>query len=84
LLAISEPGRRAELLRWNPPGKGVIEQLKVAIEKVGTSDRDNLTVAAMDRFSRLPVDAAGRPILPAPLASHLDTETEQFVRVVVK
>lgn len=84
MLAVSEPGRRAELLPWDPSGQSVIEQLRVVIEKAGTSERDELTLAAMDRFSRLSLDAAGRTILPAPLASHLDTEIDHLVRVVVQ
>lgn len=84
LLAVSEAGRRAELLPWDLSGQGVIEQLRAVIEKADRSERDELTLAAMDRFSRLSLDAAGRTILPAPLASHLDTQIDQLVRVVVQ
>lgn len=84
LLAVSEPGRRAELLPWDPAGKNMIEELRSVIEEAEDSERDDLTLAAMDRFSRLSLDATGRTILPAPLASHLDTEIDRMVRVVVR
>lgn len=84
LLAVSEPGRRAELLPWDPTGQQAIERVRAAIDAAEAPERDDLALAAMDRFVRLSLDDAGRTTLPAPLASHLDTEVDQRVRVVVR
>ena len=84
LLAVSEPGRRAELLPWDPIGHQTITQVRAVIDAAEGAERDDLALAAMDRFLRLSLDETGRTTLPAPLASLLDTEIDQRVRVVVR
>lgn len=84
LLAVIELGRRAELLPWEPRGETAIAEVKQAIDVADEQDKDELALAAMDRFVRLSVDAAGRTVLPGPLASHLDAEASTCVRVVMR
>ncbi|WP_095203799.1 hypothetical protein [Mesorhizobium carmichaelinearum] len=84
LLAVVEAGARAEILPWVPHGERAITDLQSMIDMAEERDKDELALAAMDRFFRMSIDAAGRTILPSPLASYLDAETAGCVRVVMR
>ena len=83
LLAIAEAGRNVELLPWQDAGPAMLERVRALVDAADEAERDGIALAAMDRYLRLSLDGAGRTILPAALASHLDAEIEGRVRIVV-
>ncbi|MBS1181950.1 MAG: hypothetical protein H6Q99_1830 [Proteobacteria bacterium] len=84
LLATIEPDHCAELLPWMPHGETMLAEVRSAIETAEETDKDQLTLAAMDRYLRLSVDQAGRSSLPGPLASFLDAHIVGSVRLVMR
>lgn len=84
LLAIIEADRHAELVPWEQRGEIAISEIRRAIDAVEEHHKDELALAAMDRFVRLSVDSAGRTVLPGSLASHLDAEASASVRIVMR
>ncbi|MCP4564145.1 MAG: hypothetical protein GY873_37515 [Bosea sp.] len=62
----------------------MLAKIRTLIDAADEVDKHDVALAAMDRYLRLSVDVAGRTILPAVLASHLDAETEGRVRIVVR
>lgn len=83
VLALAETGRRAELLPWASKGEAALAALRLAIEAADEKDRDQLALAAMDRFVRLSMEDVGRTILPPALASLLEAEATGCVRIVM-
>lgn len=84
LLAVIEPDHCAELLPWTPHGEAMLAEVRSAIETAEDADKDQLTLAAMDRYLRLSVDQAGRSTLPGPLASFLGAHVVGAVRLVMR
>lgn len=84
LLAVIEPDHCAELMPWAPHGESMLAEVKGAIETADEADKDQLALAAMDRYLRLSVDQAGRTTLPGPLASFLSAHIIGTVRLVMR
>lgn len=84
LLVTAEAGRRAEIQPWEKAGTEKLAEVRDMIDAAEESEKDEIALAAMDRYLRLSLDEAGRTILPACLASHLDAEFDRKVRIVVQ
>ncbi|SOB80692.1 hypothetical protein SAMN06297144_1191 [Sphingomonas guangdongensis] len=83
LLATLDPQGRSELSAWTTSGSRAVGDVAQRLEAAAPDDRDDLAIAAMDRYMRLAVEPPARLALPFGLAVHLDAVEGGVVRIVV-
>jgi len=84
LLAMLDPQGRAELFAWTSRGAQALTDVAQRVEAAPPEDRDELAIAAMDRYIRLTVEPPARLALPFNLATHLDAAEGRVVRVIAR
>ena len=82
LLAVLGDEGEIELHRWDTQGRSILERLGLALTSLSEDDRQDVLIAAMDRYSRAALARDGRLILPNSLAIQLQTGGAQFAHFV--
>ena len=72
-----------ELKPWSRDGAELRDRLEKLAAHLGSDDRRELAIAAMDRYARLNLGADARMVLPVHLARHLTADETDVVRIVV-
>lgn len=84
LLAVLDPQGRAELAPWAARGTQAVADVSQRLAAAPPEHRDEIAIAAMDRYMRMAVEPPARVALHPNLAAHLDAEEGDVVRVIVR
>jgi hypothetical protein len=82
LLAVLGDQGQIELLLWEPHGRKILERVGLALTALPDAERQDVLIAAMDRYSRAALARDGRLILPNAAAIHLQAGGSQFAQFV--
>jgi DNA-binding transcriptional regulator/RsmH inhibitor MraZ len=83
-LAVVEAESVVELRSWDSAGREAMDAIQRILGEASEAERGELAIAAMDRYSRLSFDSAGRAVLPTCLVAHLEAAKTGMIRVVLR
>lgn len=84
LLAVLDPQGRAELAPWAARGAQAVADVSHRLDAAPPEHRDEIAIAAMDRYMRMAVEPPARVTLHPNLAAHLNAGEGDSVRVIVR
>ena len=83
LLAVLDPQGRAEVAPWAARGAKAVADVSQRLDAAPPEHRDEIAIAAMDRYMRMAVEPPARVTLHPNLAAHLNAGEGDIVRVIV-